>query len=80
MTIDDPKPSHRCTTAREMLAGGYRVEVWCPRCKTWRHIELAAIVRARRGDESLMGRIWRCRVCAEMGVMHVRPPASGPPP
>jgi len=72
MDHDDRKPL-RYTTAREMLAGGYRVDVWCPRCKIWREISLVSMVRARRGDESLIGRTWRCRVCAEVGQMHLRP-------
>lgn len=74
MAIDNEDGSPRYTTAREMLAGGRRVAVWCPRCKAWREISLAAIMRARRGDESLIGRTWRCRVCAETGQMHVRRP------
>lgn len=74
MTIGNSQPPPRYTTAREMLDAGCRVEVWCPRCRVWREISLVSIVRARRGDESLMGRTWRCRVCAEGGQMHLRLP------
>ena len=79
MTIDDPtSPPARYTTAREILAGGHRVDVWCPRCRTWREISLASILRIGRGDESLIGRTWRCRVCAEVAQMHVRPKVAEP--
>ena len=78
MTIDDSVPTPRYTTAREILAAGHRVDVWCPRCRAWREISLPSIMRARRGDESLIGRTWRCRVCAEAGEMHVRPQIAEP--
>jgi len=77
MAIDDPTRSPRYTTAREMLAAGCSIDVWCPRCKVWREISLVSMVRAQRGDESLLGRTWRCRVCAEVGQMHLRPPKPG---
>ena len=82
-TDDEHKPQLRFTTAREMLAGGYRVEVWCPKCQVWRTIDLQRMLDRGRGDESLIGRRWRCRRCGGAGQMQLQAPAPGvfgPPP
>lgn len=77
MPADDPYQPLRVTTPREMLAGGYTIEVYCPDCKAWRPVDLQRMVKAGRGDERLIGRTWRCRRCGGVGQMQLQPPVPG---
>jgi hypothetical protein len=71
-------PEHiRLDTARQLLRYQHRIEVWCPECNAWREVDLEAMVRAGRGDESLIGRTWRCVDCGAQGQAQLRPPVPG---
>lgn len=77
-----PRPPHnrtRLTTARELIQARHKLEVYCPRCNVWRHMELARMVMEGRGDECLIGRGWVCRGCGGVGQAQLQPPVPGGP-
>jgi hypothetical protein len=79
MSVDDPSEPLRFTTAREMLAGGYRLAGYYPHCERWAEVDLARLVREGKGDRCLIPVRVRCRRCGELGQAQLRAPVPGSP-
>lgn len=50
------------------------VGVYCPACRCWAELDLAAMVRAGRGDLTVTALRPRCRLCGGLGEKQVRQP------
>jgi transposase-like protein len=77
--VSNPLQPSSYNTARELIAGRYRLEIWCPRCRASRSVNLAEMVMRGRGDEPLIGRRWVCRDCGARGEAQLQPPVPGSP-
>jgi hypothetical protein len=53
----------------------HTVGVYCPACRRWAELNLAAMVRDGRGDTPVTVLRPQCRRCGGAGEKQVRPPA-----
>jgi hypothetical protein len=58
-----------------LLGSDHRLAVWCPSCRRWVDLDLAALgVAEGCGGRRLQNFTPRCRVCRQSGQIRVRPP------
>lgn len=62
-------------TLRGLHEHRHELAAYCPRCRRWAVLDLAAMVKAGHGDMPVMRLTPRCRRCGEPGEKQVRPPA-----
>ena len=51
----------------------HELHAFCPRCRRWSVLDLAAMIQAGQGSRRLPITV-RCRLCGEIGELQVRPP------
>jgi hypothetical protein len=65
-------------TARQMLADGHELSVYCRACDRWKDIDLKAVVDIGLGDEVLLSRSRHCMQCGGFVEVKISPPYKSP--
>ncbi len=69
------QPGISIETLGECLRHRHGVAAFCPRCRRWTELDLAALVARGHGEVPLNRYRTRCRVCASPGQIQLRAPA-----
>lgn len=59
------------TTFADCLEHRQRILAWCYRCDRHVEIDIAGMVAAGRGPETMIARRWRCTGCGKPGTITV---------
>lgn len=62
-------------TVTALRTHAHGLAAYCPACRRWAEVDLAALERAGQGHRRIAGLTLRCGDCGGAGERQVRPPA-----